>query len=216
MTRAAPTTLVGGLLAAPLGAALVLPAPPAAWQAMTGPAATTDPTAPLLGLVALVAWALTGWLSAGVVLALAGRLPGLLGRLAAAVAARTVPAVVRRGVGLAVGTTLALGTTGALPATAATPDARPAAAPVSATPVSLDWPAAAPAAAPAQAAVVVQPGDTLWALAERSLQAAGTSEPTAAAVAATWPSWWAANRDAVGDDPHLLLPGTPLVAPDGA
>jgi nucleoid-associated protein YgaU len=59
---------------------------------------------------------------------------------------------------------------------------------------------------------VVQSGDSLWALAEQDL--ARRSEPTTdAAVARAWPTWWSANRDAVGDDPDLLHPGTRLTAP---
>ena len=62
--------------------------------------------------------------------------------------------------------------------------------------------------------VVVAPGDSLWALAERSLQVRGRAAPSAAAIAATWPLWWAANREAIGgDDPDLLLPGTHLRSP---
>ena len=61
----------------------------------------------------------------------------------------------------------------------------------------------------AQAPVVVRPGDTLWALAARSLPAPATD----AERAAEWPRWWAANREVVGDDPDLLLPGQRLAAP---
>lgn len=56
---------------------------------------------------------------------------------------------------------------------------------------------------------VVVPGDTLWALAERRLGPGATD----AQVAAAWPTWWSANREAVGEDPHLLLPGTRLLPP---
>lgn len=59
---------------------------------------------------------------------------------------------------------------------------------------------------------VVRAGDTLWAIAERELRAAG-AVPTARAVAQRWPAWWAANRDAVGGDPDLITPGLRLVAP---
>ncbi len=59
---------------------------------------------------------------------------------------------------------------------------------------------------------MVQPGDSLWELAEADLAARG--EPTTdAAVAQAWPSWWAANRDTVGEDPDLLQPGTRLTPP---
>ncbi len=80
-------------------------------------------------------------------------------------------------------------------------------------------PAAAAAAAAEQAAsapgepVVVRPGDTLWDLAEQDLAARGLGAPTDAEVAQAWPSWWAANREAVGDDPDLLSPGTHLTPP---
>lgn len=72
--------------------------------------------------------------------------------------------------------------------------------------------AAAAESAPGEP-VVVRPSDTLWDLAEQDLAARGTSAPTDAEVAQAWPSWWAANREAVGDDPDLLLPGTHLTPP---
>lgn len=57
--------------------------------------------------------------------------------------------------------------------------------------------------------VVVRAGDTLWDLAARHLG----PEADAAAIATAWPRWHAANREAIGADPHLLLPGTVLVPP---
>lgn len=60
--------------------------------------------------------------------------------------------------------------------------------------------------------VVVRPGDSLWGVAQAHLTATG-QEPTTRAVAAAWPSWWAANRERVGDDPDLLRPGTELTVP---
>ena len=55
--------------------------------------------------------------------------------------------------------------------------------------------------------VTVRRGDTLWDLAARGLG------PTAsdAEIAAEWPRWYAANRDVVGADPDLLVPGQQLV-----
>lgn len=67
--------------------------------------------------------------------------------------------------------------------------------------------------APAAAVVVVRPGDTLWSIAAGALRRAGTPAPTDRQIAEAWPRWWAANRDAVGDDPDLLLPGTALRPP---
>ena len=57
--------------------------------------------------------------------------------------------------------------------------------------------------------VVVRRGDTLWHLAARAL---GPSA-AAAEIAAEWPRWWRANRDVIGADPDLLVPGTRLRAP---
>ena len=83
-------------------------------------------------------------------------------------------------------------------------------------------PAARPPSAPVRAAslpgtaderVVVAPGDSLWRLAERHLAQDSEQTPSAARTAAAWPAWWAANREAVGDDPDLLLPGTVLRPP---
>jgi len=105
------------------------------------------------------------------------------------------------------------------PATAETPPGHAARRPTdpppsgSAAPVS---PAATGEgdAAPGRAttAVVVRPGDSLWAVARRDLQAAGAGA-TARDVAAAWPLWWAANRQLVGEDPDLLRPGTHLTPP---
>ncbi len=57
--------------------------------------------------------------------------------------------------------------------------------------------------------VVVQRGDTLWAIAERHLGPGAT----AGEIAAEWPRWYAANRSVIGDDPDLILPGTILRQP---
>ena len=99
-------------------------------------------------------------------------------------------------------------------ATGWTPDRAPDPAP---RPAATQPTASLPAseAAPARAhlrsedAVVVRRGDSLWDIAARSLPAgAGAAE-----IAAEWPRWWAANRDVIGPDPDLLLPGQRLVPP---
>lgn len=59
--------------------------------------------------------------------------------------------------------------------------------------------------------VVVRRGDTLWDIAARHLGA----NPSAAEVAAEWPRWFAANRDLIGPDPDLLVPGQRLRPPPG-
>ena len=57
--------------------------------------------------------------------------------------------------------------------------------------------------------VVVKDGDSLWGLAARELG----PRASAAAVAARWPQWYAANRQVIGSDPDLLLPGQVLHIP---
>ena len=77
--------------------------------------------------------------------------------------------------------------------------------------------AVAPASTPSEAdstdnadssTVTVLAGDSLWSIAAEHL---GSASPTD--VAARWPRWYAANRDAIGDDPDLIHPGQVLVAP---
>lgn len=62
------------------------------------------------------------------------------------------------------------------------------------------------------ARVVVRPGDSLWSIAAQELGADASAE----AVAARWPQWYAANRDVIGPDPDLILPGQVLRTPAAA
>jgi nucleoid-associated protein YgaU len=57
--------------------------------------------------------------------------------------------------------------------------------------------------------VIVQPGDTLWAIARRSLPN-GSSE---AEIARSCAAWFAANRAVIGPDPDLILPDQHLHPP---
>lgn len=57
--------------------------------------------------------------------------------------------------------------------------------------------------------IVVRAGDTLWDITARHLGA----DADAATIAAAWPLWFEANRDVIGTDPDLILPGTLLVPP---
>ncbi|ASN52393.1 LysM peptidoglycan-binding domain-containing protein [Sinomonas sp. R1AF57] len=57
--------------------------------------------------------------------------------------------------------------------------------------------------------VEVRPGDTLWSIVARHLGPGATELD----IAAAWPDWYAANRGAIGDSPHLILPGQLLTAP---
>jgi hypothetical protein len=72
-------------------------------------------------------------------------------------------------------------------------------------------PSPVPVPAPGQV-VTVHPGETLWSIAARHL-GPGASD---AQIARDWPRWWSANRDVVGPDPNLILPGETLRAPGPA
>jgi nucleoid-associated protein YgaU len=65
---------------------------------------------------------------------------------------------------------------------------------------------------PCRGPYVVAPGDSLWEI------AAAHADPGAvpADIAAAWPQWYAANRDVIGLDPDLVLPGTVLAIPEPA
>jgi hypothetical protein len=67
-----------------------------------------------------------------------------------------------------------------------------------------------PVAEPSDA-VVVRPGDTLWAIAARSLP----RDASDAQIAAATRAWHDANRQVVGPDPHLIFPAQRLVPPTG-
>lgn len=182
------------------------------------------------------------WLCCGVALALLTRLPGVgtsaWGRLALAF----TPGCCRRLVALACGVAAVVtsapalaaptrlddgpgrhghtGSTTALPVPDRPVAARPKAdrrvsdraerarAPARPTPGTAGW-------------VRVRPGDSLWSIAADHLtgqntgQDAGpnTGEPTNARVSASWPRWFAANRDRIGDDPALIQPGLRLRIP---
>lgn len=256
--RRSHTLARGVAVGAALAALLLLvaaPTPAAALAQLRDAGAgsgVADPTGPLVALLALLAWALTGWLAVAVLVTAGSHLPGLLGRLAGAVAHRLAPVALRRAVEVALGLSVAVGVVGVSPAAAtpAPPGApavtsldpavaptldRPSAAGREVPAPALDWPTPPDADAPQPAAperssapgpsalattwattgrdeVVVQPGDSLWAIAEQDLATRGAA-PTDADIARTWPSWWAANRDAIGADPDLILPGIPLTPP---
>lgn len=57
--------------------------------------------------------------------------------------------------------------------------------------------------------VVVRLGDSLWDIAADHLGADATDWE----IAASWPQWYAANRDRIGEDPGLIHPGTVLDIP---
>ncbi len=60
------------------------------------------------------------------------------------------------------------------------------------------------------ARATVRPGDSLWLISARRLG----SHPSQALIATSWPRWYAANRDVIGDDPSFITPGQVLTAPN--
>jgi nucleoid-associated protein YgaU len=209
------TNASGGKVAGRTHAVATLAAVPA--LAALAPT-TTGPSAPLVTAVSAAAWLCTGWLGLVAVLEHGSRLPGVVGRLAAAAVRRIAPSSVRALVRVAVGASLAASVI-AGPAALAE-DRTPTVAGSSSD--SLDWPGLAPVTAtpvaapvtraavvPGPAQVVVHRGDSLWAIAARALG----PEAGPAQIAEAWPRWWAANRSVVGDHPDLIHPGDRLSAP---
>ncbi len=81
-------------------------------------------------------------------------------------------------------------------------------------PIDLDWPGKPRSgtesdAAAAGSGVVVLRGDSLWSIAARHLGA----DATDIQIDTAWRAWYATNRDVVGPDPDLILPGQILTPP---
>ncbi|HET7760780.1 MAG TPA: LysM peptidoglycan-binding domain-containing protein, partial [Phycicoccus sp.] len=195
--------------------------------------------AALTGVAACVAAAGLAWLVLGAVLEVLARLPGAVGRAAAALSAAVSPRVVRRGAAVLLG--VGMGAGASVGPAAAVPDRAPVVASLgvlsaTATPQPPDpawaplpdpgWVPEAPrvrpqpdvaavstlgrrTAAAESAEVVVRRGDSLWTIAARHL-GPGAADGE---VAVEWPRWYAANRAVIGEDPDLLLPGQVLRVP---
>jgi hypothetical protein len=206
------------------------PTPAQALRTLETAQQASDAVAPLVALLTVVAWCLLGWLAlVAVGVWTAGR-GGRPAGAAAAVVGRIAPAGVRRLVALSLGLSVAAAVATASPALADTDSHAPGPRlpvasldwPTATAAPDLDWnPAAAGPTAPGPsprperatthaAAVVVRPGDSLWAVAAQHLP----PDATAAAIAQTWPTWWWANRAAIGADPGLIHPGLLLTPPD--
>lgn len=199
-------------------------------------------TAPVVGLVGWLALACLGWLLLITVLtAIAEQRVSGVSWVARLLVTRLAPASVRAAVAVVIGGALVTGSTAAWAGPQVVPVVPAPVVPAPVVP--LDWPregteldAAGPqvtvpaapprktpaavdpvpdvvargASAPAVTrTVVVRPGDSLWAIARRSLGGTATVRETAE----TWPLWWRANRQLIGDDPDLIRPGTPLTSP---
>ncbi len=194
-----------------------------------------DPADALLAVLAAVGALGLAWLALGVVLEALSRVPGAVGTAAARAAAAISPVVVRRAAAVVLGIGIGAGTTGGTALAAPTHSVTAAVAAAVAGPAPLPdpgwaaepdpgWTPTAPRVRPqpdvevvsGRAAswpdgeVVVHRGDSLWSIAARHL-GGGASDTE---IAREWPRWYDTNRDVVGPDPDLLLPGQVLHAPE--
>jgi hypothetical protein len=64
-------------------------------------------------------------------------------------------------------------------------------------------------ASPHRGEVVVKRGDSLWSIAARQLGPLASDVD----IAHHWPKWYSANREVIGDDPALIVPGQVLRPP---
>ena len=207
--------------------------------AAPGPGGPADGILVITGLSGTV---LALWLGLGMTLSALSTLPGALGLLCRQLAARVAPVAVRKVVAFILGTTL---TAALIPGTAVAgiTHGTPAATVVTSQQVqhpSGGGPVAAPEAsfrfvsdpphvtesmdaapppewstdrrATPQQVVVVLRGDTLWSIAARHLGQGAT----AAQITAEWHRWLSTNRDVIGADPDLILPGQELLPPASA
>jgi nucleoid-associated protein YgaU len=150
-----------------------------------------------------------------------GRLPGQAGRTCRAAGRAVAPALVLRL--LAGAASLAVGV---LPAVATTPAGATTVSAAAGSPGNpspgwvLDRVATAPEGPPPAGRSadppgsrttthLVVPGDCLWDLAAHQL-GQGASD---AAIDRQWRRWYRLNRDAIGSDPDLILPGQVLTVP---
>ncbi|WP_375493913.1 LysM peptidoglycan-binding domain-containing protein [uncultured Jatrophihabitans sp.] len=182
-------------------------------------------------------WAVAAWLAVGLLAAAAAaRLPGVAGRRATLVARLVLPRALRTmlagsaGLGILLAPVAAAATTplvGHGPTAAAAAHAVPTPTwPLHTAPHSHArhhpqrptvqpprWPMSAQPAAPTATGdrdtVTVAPGDSLWLIAARRLGAHASPQ----AIAEAWPRWYATNRNVVGGDPTVIVPGQVLHAP---
>jgi hypothetical protein len=198
--------------------AVLVAVTPATWAAASRPGAGAD--ALLAGLAAVGGWLIAARLVVTAAAVGLAQLPGALGRTARAVATTWTPALARGLVRAALGAAVASGPVLAHGTAMADEPAYPTLDRVITAPAALVPQAAGPAVAPHRAGgapgsghvVLVRPGDSLWAIAAAHLPAQHTDEQ----VARAWPTWYAANRAAIGPDPGQIRPGTRLVWPPAA
>jgi hypothetical protein len=169
-------------------------------------------------LAAAGVWCAAGWLALGLTAAAAARLPGAAGRVGRVISCRVLPRAVAQLLAGSTGLTLLLApaTAGAAPAPPVPTPSWPVdpvavvSVPAPSWPSDRDRPASAPAPPrPGHGEVPVRPGDSLWSIARRRLDAPASD----ARIAQSWPRWYAANRATIGADPGLIRPGQLLRPP---
>jgi hypothetical protein len=234
--RLAMTTTVMALIGLALHA--LAPDVGAAAGALAAPQRTADTAGPdvlVLAVAGLLAWAVWVWGVLGLALTAATAVPGLVGVASRTVVRVVLPAGARRSASLLLG--VGLGVTGPLVGTVSGLAPLPAAvaAPAAAVPdwpgrssADLpDWPRATPTARPSAVPAapdwpagpevggehLVVRGDCLWHIAAGRLLAQLDRPPTDGEVAIAVQAWWTANRDVIGPEPGLLLPGQVLRPP---
>lgn len=195
----------------------------------------------LAALAGALLWCVAAWLGLGLLAVAGSCLPGGGGRVAAAVCRALLPAMLRRllagsaGLGVLLSPALA----SAQPVVASAPpaaafaqagpgiaaaradapdtgraDPLPPPVPPSVTGPAPGWPTSQaarrrPATARASGTVRVAPGDSLWLLAAARLGPHATD----CEIATYWPHWYALNRNVIGTDPSLIVPGQVLRVP---
>lgn len=186
----------------------------AVWQLRPRALAATGPDADIVACCAWAAWIAAGYLCLAVAASAVGALRSQrwLSRVAPPVVRHLVESAISVGlVATLVGPAVANAAPLRDPVQVTSPE-QPAAP-------ALDWPGLSflapspPDPPPSErhaAAVRVRPGDTLWSIAAHSLGATASPDQ----VAASWPRWYAANRQLIGPDPSLIHPGEHLVPPD--
>jgi hypothetical protein len=159
----------------------------------TALAAVTGPDYPqaLLGLASLVQLAISGW-----VLLIIG-----LAQLSSPIVRAITPGVLRHA--------LFVGAVGALALSPAQADRSPAHSTIPHSLSGLRLPDRPDTVAAIDRSVMVKPGDTLWAIAARSLPPGAGAADIARACA----RWYASNRNIIGDDPNLIHPSQHLTPP---
>jgi nucleoid-associated protein YgaU len=203
-----------------------------AWSDLSRPG-FHSPEDVLIVVCCTAATLLWTWFAGGLAISMVAVAPGRLGAAARSISARAAPALARRLAAALVGSAMVAGpglaaSAAPLPAPQSAalntvrsgrpaapprlpdpgwrPDGEPAGQPV---PLPHSRRSAETAPGLSRDAVVVRRGDTLWAISARRLPAQAGS----ARIDAEWRRWHAANRRAIGANPHLILVGLVLRPP---